>query len=159
MSNKIRQAIESDYFELNELVKEVHKLHFRNRPDVYVDSDTPFDRENFIQLLKDKTTRVFVVEASSSNHLLAYSIVTIMPPRSIPILKASSFAYIDAFSVKKTNQRNGLGTLLFNHILSYSKAEGASSIQLIVWEFNKDAIEFYEKMGLTTRNRRMELVI
>ncbi|QAA32441.1 GNAT family N-acetyltransferase [Clostridium manihotivorum] len=159
MSNKIRQAIESDYFELNELVKEVHKLHYKNRPDVYVDANTPLDKAHFIQLINDTKTKVSVVEDSSSKQLVAYSIVTIMTPRSIPILKASSFAYIDAFSVKKTSQKNGLGTLLFNHILEYAEAEAVSSIQLVVWEFNKDAIKFYEKMGLTTRNRRMELML
>ena len=47
--------------------------------------------------------------------------------------------------------------MLFNYIVEYSKAVSASSLQLVVWEFNKDAMEFYEAMGMSTRYRKMEL--
>jgi diamine N-acetyltransferase len=30
-------------------------------------------------------------------------------------------------------------------------------MQLTVWEFNKNAIKFYESLGMSTMNRRMEL--
>ena len=36
-------------------------------------------------------------------------------------------------------------------------SEGASSLQLSVWEFNQDAINFYEAVGMSMRNRKMEL--
>lgn len=35
----------------------------------------------------------------------------------------------------------------------HQRVEGASSLQLVVWEFNKDAIDFYKKIGMSTRNR------
>lgn len=34
---------------------------------------------------------------------------------------------------------------------------GAQSLQLTVWEFNKDALAFYTSLGMHTRNRRLEL--
>jgi len=46
---------------------------------------------------------------------------------------------------------------LFEHVVNYAKAETASSLQLVVWEFNSAAIKFYEALGMTTRNRRLEL--
>ena len=30
------------------------------------------------------------------------------------------------------------------------------NIELMVWDFNKDAINFYKKMGMKTRIKRME---
>lgn len=45
MSIKIRETFASEYFALNNLVLEVHSLHVKNRPDVYVDVDTPLMRE------------------------------------------------------------------------------------------------------------------
>jgi ribosomal protein S18 acetylase RimI-like enzyme len=159
MSLKIREAFENDYFHINHLVMEVHNLHVENRPDVYVQVDTPLMREQFEDLLNAEDTKLFVVEDTDNKELLAYSIVKIMTPRNMHILTSVRFAYIDDFCVKSSYKRKGIGRMLFEYILDCAKTEGVSSIQLVVWEFNKDAIEFYESLGMSTRNRRMELNI
>lgn len=41
-------------------------------------------------------------------------------------------------------------------VSDYKKVD---SIQLSVWNFNKDAIEFYKSMGMTVRNIKMELEV
>ena len=67
-------------------------------------------------------------------------------------------AYIDDFCVNSNYKKNGIGRLLlFQYIVDYVRAEGASSLQLVVWEFNKGAICFYEKIEMSTRNKKMEL--
>ncbi|WP_346873812.1 GNAT family N-acetyltransferase [Clostridium sp. UBA5988] len=157
MNLHVREAIRSDYIEINNLVKEVHNLHVENRPDVYVNTDTPLIKEDFYELLSTSDTKVFVVEDLNNKELVAYSIVKIMAHRSIQILRPMTLAYIDDFCVKASKQKNGIGRLLFDYVVSYAKSEGALSLQLIVWEFNKDAIKFYESLGMTVRNRRMEL--
>jgi len=157
MDFKVREAVANDYIEINNLVVEVHNLHVKNRADVYIDVDTPLMREHFDDLLTATDTKLFVVEDTSNKDLVAYSILKIMTPRSIQIIVSSRFAYIDDFCVKSNHQKNGIGRFLFQHIVDYSKTEGASSLQLVVWEFNKDAIKFYETLGMSTRNRRMEL--
>ena len=157
MNLKIREGIAKDYIDIRNLVIEVHNLHVKNRPDVYLDVDNPFEKERFEDLLNDNTSKLFVVEDVDSGELVAYSIVQIMTSRNISILKPSKFAYIDDFCVKSTYQKNGIGKLLFNYTVDYAKKEGASSLQLIVWEFNESAIKFYEALGMSTRNRRMEL--
>lgn len=159
MSIKIREAFASDYSALNNLVLEVHSLHVKNRPDVYLDVDTPLMREYFEELLNTDDTRLFVVEDTDSKELVAYSTVKITAVRNIQILIPSRFAYIDDFCVKATHRKKGIGRALFQHVVDYAEAEGASSVHLTVWEFNKDAIEFYEAMGMSTMNRRMELRI
>jgi ribosomal protein S18 acetylase RimI-like enzyme len=157
MDLKLREAVENDYTEINNLVVEVHNLHVENRSDVYVNVDTPLIREHFDDLLSSNDTKLFVVEDTSIKGLVAYGIVKIMAPRSIRILAPSRSAYIDDFCVKSSHQKKGIGRFLFQHIVDYSKTEGASSLQLVVWEFNKDTIRFYETLGMSTRNRRMEL--
>lgn len=159
MNFKIREAVVTDYFEINNLVVEVHNLHVKNRPDVYVQVDIPLMREEFDRILSDKDTKVFVVEDVTTRELTAYSIVKITAPRSIVIFNSSKFAYIDDFCVKSTYQKKGIGRMLFDYIVNYAKSEGATSIQLVVWEFNNDAIKFYETLGMSTRNRRMEIDI
>ncbi len=157
MNFKVREAVINDYIEINKLVLEVHNLHLKNRPDVYEEVEAALSREDFDKLLNDKNTKVFVAFDISNKELLAYSIVRIVDTGSIRILIPLKFAYIDDFCVKSTHQKNGIGRMLFDHSVAYAKEEGASSLQLVVWEFNKDAIKFYEALGMSTRNRRMEI--
>jgi ribosomal protein S18 acetylase RimI-like enzyme len=157
MNLRIREALASDYTEINNLVLEVHDLHVQNRPDVYINVETPMMRKDFDDLLYANDTKLFVVEDTSNESLLAYSIVKIIAPRSIRIFVPVKSVYIDDFCVRSSHQKNGIGRFLFQHIVEYAKAEGASSIQLTVWDFNRGAIKFYEALGMSTRNRRMEL--
>lgn len=157
MNFKIREGSEFDYVDIRNLVNEVHDLHVKNRPDVYLDVDNPFEKERLEEILNSGNKKLFIVEDVDSKELVAYSIVQIMIPRNIQILIPSKFAYIDDFCVKSTYQKKGIGRLLFDHIVDYAKTEGALSIQLTVWEFNENAIKFYESLGMSTRNRRMEL--
>lgn len=57
MNLHVREAIITDYIEINNLVKEVHNLHVENRPDVYVNTDTPLIKEDFYELLRPVTQR------------------------------------------------------------------------------------------------------
>ncbi|MEG6567611.1 GNAT family N-acetyltransferase [Thermoanaerobacterium saccharolyticum] len=158
MNIKIREALFNDYKSISTLVKEVHSLHVKNRPDVYADVENPFTEERFKEILNDEKTRIFVVE-DCNNEIIAYSIVEIMTTRNIPILKERKFVYIDDLCVSSNHRRKGLGRMLFRHIVDYAKKSGADALELTVWEFNSDAIKFYENLGMTTKNRRMELKI
>jgi diamine N-acetyltransferase len=155
MNLKIREANSNDYNEVCKIITEVHKLHFKNRPDVYLDSDNPFKKEDFANLLTSNDTKIFLVEDNDNKELTAYSMIKIMTTKN-PICISKTFLYIDGFCIKSNFKRNGIGRLLFNHIVDYAKTENAASLQLNVWEFNQDAIKFYKEMGMSTRNRMME---
>lgn len=152
----IREANSNDYMEVCKLTVEVYKLHFKNRPDVYLDIENPLEKDYFYDLLNSSDTKLFVVENKDTKELVAYSIIQIMSTKN-PIYIQKKFAYIDDFCVASNFMRNGIGRLLFDYILDYVKSENATSLQLNVWEFNKEAIGFYEAMGMSTRNRRMEI--
>ncbi len=157
MNLKIREAIDNDYIDISNLVRDVHKLHVKNRPDIYLEVDNPLLKDKFEDLLNSNNTKLFVVEDIYNNELIAYSIIQIMHQRNIQLLVPSKFIYIDDFCVKSNHQKTGLGKFLFNYIVDYAKSENISSIQLTVSEFNKNAIKFYEALGMSTRNRKMEL--
>lgn len=153
---KIREASINDYNSIKSLVFEVYKLHLENRPDVYVKIDNPLEKQKFNEILDDENVRVLVVENTKNKEILAYSIVKIMKPLN-PMLIQKSFMFIDDVCVTKACKRKGIGKLLFEHIVNFAKQKGVSSIRLNVWEFNKAAFKFYKKMGMSTRNRMMEL--
>ncbi|MCT4507232.1 MAG: GNAT family N-acetyltransferase [Tepidibacter sp.] len=157
MDLKIREAIENDYIDISNFVREVHKLHVKNRPDIYLEVDNPLLKDRFEDLLNSDNTKLFVVEDIYNNELISYSIIQIIHQRNINLLIPSKFIYIDDFCVKSNHQKTGVGKFLFNHIVDYAKSKNISSIHLTVSEFNKKAIKFYETLGMSTRNRKMEL--
>ena len=146
----------SDYLGVNELVKEVHQLHVQYRPDVYVKSESPLNQMYFEQLLNDAKTTIWVVE-NQLNELVAYCIVKIMKSAGLSILKPVSYAFIDDFCVSQTYHKQGIGKKLFEQVKEDAKHQGATSLQLVVWEFNRDALLFYEALGMQVRNRRLEI--
>ena len=152
----IRKASLNDYNQISKLVSEVHQLHVLNRPDVYLDLKQPFSYDSFLQLLEEPTSNLFVIENSNQN-LIGYGIINLLNTRSLTIMKPSTIAYIDDFCISSSYQHQGYGAQLFDYLKEYAKEQGATSLQLTVWEFNEPAIAFYEKMGMSTRNRRLEL--
>ena len=156
MNFKMREANNSDYTELFKLAAEVYKLHLKNRPDVYLNIGSPMPKEYFDELLSSDNSKVFVAQNIDNKELAAYSVMQIMTTKN-PMYIQKKFVFIDDYCVKSNYKRNGIGRLLFNYIKEYAKTADAASLQLNVWEFNKDAIKFYEAMGMSTRNRRMEL--
>jgi len=157
MNLRVREGTANDYTDIKNLFTEVHNLHVKNRPDFFKYVENPFEKERFEELLKSSDQKIFVVEDTDSRELVAFCTVQIMTTVNIPILVQSKYAHIDSFGVKANYHKKGIGRLLFNHTVDYAKSEGASYVQLSVWEFNENAIKFYESMGMSTRNRKMEL--
>ncbi len=48
----IRKIKSDDYKEVKKLVYQIHDLHYKNRPDIYVDAD-PFPLDYFKEILND----------------------------------------------------------------------------------------------------------
>ena len=152
----IREACVNDFEQISKLVSEVHQLHVSNRPDVYVDTSEPFTYDDFLQLLQEPNSKLFVIH-STDQVIVGYSILNILQTRSLAITKPSTYAYIDDLCISAACKHQGYGTRLFNYLKDYAKEQGATSLQLTVWEFNEPAIAFYESVGMKTRNRRLEI--
>ena len=45
----IRNMTVQDYLEVDQLMQQLHKLHVKGRPDLYVDLQHPYSLENFRQ--------------------------------------------------------------------------------------------------------------
>lgn len=157
----VRKATVSDYKSVSNLILEVHKLHVKNRPDVYIDVDEILDEKEFKKALDDNNINIFVVENNKNKDkdIQAYAWVKTMSSPNLSIVRKSKFLYIEDICIKSTCRRNGLGRLLVEYIKKFANKEKVDSIQLSVWNFNKDAIEFYKSMGMTVRNVKMELEV
>ena len=157
MNTIMRNAKFSDFNDVNNLMLELHNLHVKNRNDVFKATDSPMKEEYFKDLLNNQDVKLFVIENLENSEILGYSNLKLMNTPNIDIVVKSKYIYIDDFCIKQAYKRKGIGKKLFNFILEYAKEQCVDSVQLNVWSFNEDAIEFYKFMGMKERNVRMEM--
>lgn len=156
MQTHIREATKNDYDAVHRIQRQVHEMHTKERPDHYQMADTTLDQGYFNTLIDGENTKVFILEADQP---IAYTILTIKNTVERPILIPKKVVYMDDFGVDQTFRGKGLGKRFFGEIVEYAKTKGADSLELGVWEFNEDAIKFYESMNLKTKSRLMEILL
>ncbi len=149
----IRKIQNNDFQSIAKLVRQVHDLHYNNRPDIYNDID-PFEKSYFDFLMSDENTISIVCEIDEE--IVGICITTIRKPSSNPLIKARKIAYIENMCVDKNYRKNGIGKKLFDEAVRLSKKQGAVSVELMVWDFNSDAISFYKKLGFSYKSHIME---
>ena len=156
MNYYIRQAVAEDYDEINSLIKDIHNIEYDNRPDVYLDEDNKNGRDHFIAFINEGNNKVFVAENREENELVAYAILKIVSSRNIN-RNNGKIAFLDSFAIKEKYKSAGIGNKFFNHIVNFVRKEKAVAFQMTIWEFNKYAVEFYERLGLSIKEPEMEL--
>lgn len=156
MNYYIRQAVAEDYDEINSLIKDIHNIEYDNRADVYLDEDNKNGRDYFIAFINEGNNKVFVAKNREENELVAYAILKIVSSRNIH-RNNGKIAFLDSFAIKEKYKSSGIGNKLFNHIVNFVRKEKAVAFQMTIWEFNKDAVEFYERLGLSIKESEMEL--
>ena len=150
----IRKMNLNDYEDVRTLVKQIHELHLSNRPDIYNDGES-FPKEYFEKVLSDANNLNYVyVENKKIVGALNASLQHTNP---LPIIKPRTYYFIENLVVDKNHRRKGIAKKLFHYLTLKAKENNIDSIELNVWAFNKDAIKFYESMGMNIKNIRMEI--
>jgi diamine N-acetyltransferase len=157
MSYKVREAIGKDFVRLQPLHKEVHDLHVSKRPDKYRNATQTLDKSYYEELLTSAEGKVYVIE--DKNQIVAFTILKKMMPPDWNTKVQASYVFMEDLGVTSAYRGEGLARLLFNEAIEFTRVSGANSLELGVWEFNQEAIGFYEKMGMTTQARKMEFKV
>ena len=82
--------------------------------------------------------------------------------RSSTLHPSSSWFHAALFSSEAWQSRRhsvveGLDVPWSQRPIEWGRARGATTLDLTVWEFNQAALAFYERLGLVTLNRVMQL--
>ena len=140
----IRNMTVQDYLEVDQLMQQLHKLHVKGRPDLYVDLQHPYSLENFRQ--KVESAEHILLLAEENGKILGICFVA-MRERSMMVNQQT--AYMDDLFVCEEVRRQGIATKLFEDAEKKAVALGAKRLDLMVWDFNQSAIGFYKSLGMT----------
>ena len=133
-----------DYEAVDQLMQKLHNIHVKGRPDLYVDLEHPYSLEEFRQKVED--TNCIAILAEERERILGICIV-VMRDRSMMVNKRT--AYMDDLYVCEDVRKQGIATKLFKTAEKKAVELGAKRLDLMVWDFNQSAIEFYKSLGMT----------
>ena len=152
---QIRFAGEADYDRINALRRQVNDLHVAGKPEIFKPGFSEELQAYLHVILADPSQAVAVAEQDGL--LCGFAVLHRIKKPETPFMKERDYLDIDEFCVDAAYRKTGVGTALMEFIRAFAKAQGYSRIELNMWEFNADALAFYEAVGFTTYRRYLEL--
>ncbi len=157
MEIKIRKAEEKDIEKVEILLKEVKELHRDLRPDIFSPKTTKYTKEEVREIMNSDDKGIFVA-VNEDDEVVGYTFYEIHIPTSDQLVHNKTL-YIDDLCIDSNFRGNGIGTKLYEHTLKYAKEIDCYNLTLNVWYDNKNALNFYKKIGLTPQKIEMEKIL
>ena len=149
-----RRATKDDLGIMNRLLHELHTIHAAAVPSVHRIPAPPEEPAAYIvELLSNPDVMILIAEIDGEPAGLVH--VQIKTAPGYPYVVPRTYAHMMEIVVLKQYRRRGIGQALLEQAEKWSAGRGATKMQKGVWEFNSDAIEFYERFGYETFSRRM----
>ncbi len=147
----VRNSIPEDTNAVHRLLCIIADLHKNGRPDMFPNLISKYTVAEVRERLSKEENGVFVAE--QNGEVVGYVFCDVIKEGNGLTL------YIDDLCVAPEARRCGVGTMLLDKAREYGEEKECKFLMLNVWEFNKNAVEFYEKYGFATRTRHMEIKI
>ena len=144
----IRPAVVSDTEAVIRLLRLIADLHREARPDMFPNLQSKYTFDEVQARLSNSENGVFVADINENT--VGYIFCDIINEGTGHTL------YIDDLCVDPSYRSNGVATALMDRAADYGKSNGCRFLMLNVWEFNTNALRFYEKYGFQTRSRHLE---
>jgi ribosomal protein S18 acetylase RimI-like enzyme len=151
----IRTAGLMDIDKILILEDQIFEIHLQARPDWI--GKNPKNYEYKKAVIEGNNGKIFIAE--EDNNIIGLCIINIREINNHHMFHDMTNIEIENICIDEKYKKKGIGKKLFEEVKRFAKENNAKNIELSVWEFNKDAIKFYEKMGMKIRTIRMEYKI
>jgi len=153
----VRRARENELERVNELRMQVNALHVAGKPEVFKPG-FPEKLRNYIYAIH-KDPEQFIAVAVKDGTICGFAVLHHINRPENPFMKERDFLDIDEFCVDEAFRRQGVASEMIAFIREFAKEKGFHRIELNMWEFNQEALAFYEAAGFQTFRRYMEMFI
>ena len=153
----VRFAKEAELDQVNVLRKQVNDIHVEGKPEVFKPGFGAELRNFIYDVWADPEQKIVV--ADMDGLICGFAVLHHINRPENPFMKERDFLDIDEFCVDKGHRRKGVASEMIFFIKNYAKENGFHRIELNMWEFNQDALAFYEASGFETYRRYMEMFI
>lgn len=153
----IRFAKESELVRVNELRKQVNDLHVEGKSEIFRAGFNDELRDFIYKIWKDPEQKIVVAELNGV--VCGFAVLHHIHRPENPFMLERDFMDVDEFCVDKEYRRQGIATKMMSFIRNYTKEKEIKRLELNMWEFNQDALAFYEAVGFKTYRRYMEMKV
>ena len=154
---KIRKIQKGDMKKIIPLLEQVSTLHINMRPDIFKEKTEANMEKEILDIINNEEKISFVAEENEK--ILGIIVLKIKEVINHINLKNSKVLWIEELCVDENNRGKGIGKILINNAKEIAKDLKCERLELNCWEANKDAIAFYEKQGMKSQRRIMEIKI
>ena len=151
----IRKAGQEDYPAVQSLIEEEHRIHQTARPDIFAAPEDIFPESDYIKMVSDSDFFLSVA-VTEEGEIAGLCFARILYTGDCEILTKRKRLYIDDFIVVDKYRRRGIGRQLYTQIKDSALRLGVDSIELKVWGFNQNAVNFYRSLGMEEQSIQME---
>ena len=153
----VRMAKEEELSRINELRKQVNDLHVAGKPEIFRPGFSEELQDLIYEIWRDPEKELVVAETDGA--ILGFAVLSHINKPENPYMVERDFLDIDEFGVDEAYRRQGAATAMIDYIKEYAKDKGFHRIELNMWEFNENALTFYEAAGFSTYRRYMEMFL
>ena len=157
MSFTVRRAEAADIPAIMELLRQVNRVHYDGRPDLFR-LTTKYTEDELRAILSNDQTPGFVC-ADEAGCVLGHGFCMLQRPENLRLLQDVLTLYIDDICVDEAARHRYVGRAIYEHILSYARSCGCYHVTLNVWACNPGAMKFYEALGLEPYKTEMEKIL
>ncbi len=133
--------------EINNLAKQVHKLHVNWNPDMFLDVEQVIPIEKLERLLETESIYIAKIE----NKIVGYIIMEVKE-KDNGIMRYRKILCIDTLCVDEKFRGQGIGTKMLEFAKRLGKEKSCTDMHLTVNPNNKNAIKVYENFGMEVNN-------
>jgi ribosomal protein S18 acetylase RimI-like enzyme len=150
----IRGARVEDWPDVRALWSEIDDLHAMLAPDYF---RAPIrHEEDWRRLLAVTSGAVLVAEAARAGRraeVVGVVLVRLYDTPPDPAMVPRRRAHVETLVVGREHRRRGIGRDLMNEATAWARRHGAVELVLTVWDGNRDAQAFYERLGYRPLSR------
>ena len=155
---KIRRAREKDIPRIDDLLSQVLEIHAAIRPDLFISGTRKYTDEELKAIISDEKTPVFAA-VDEQDVLMGYAFCIMQDYSGSNNMVPNKTLYIDDLCVDEKARGMHTGRALYEYVMAYAREQGCHNVTLNVWEGNDTAQHFYENLGMTTKERQLELIL
>ena len=144
---KIIQPKVENQVEINNLAKQVHKLHVNWNPDMFLDVEQVIPIERLKKLLEKESIYIAKIE----NKIVGYIIINIKEKNN-NFMRYRKILSIDTLCIDEKFRGQGIGTKMLEFAKRLGKEKNCTDMHLTVNPNNKNAIKVYENFGMKVNN-------
>ena len=157
MSYQIKQCTTDDIGFVSEQLTALCDIHHKGRSDVFKAGGCKYTASDIITLINQNDAFIDICVNNDSGKQVGYCIQFLKQTTEDSCRLTRKVLFIDDLCISDKQRSKGAGSAMMAAVKQRATELCCDSIELNVWEFNKSAIAFYEKLGYKLQKRIYEV--